>query len=155
MGKIVAVMYMVSKQKYDKMVKKQTKNSPIIKNCVKAFAIGGIICVIGQWFTDTYTTLGMQKQDAQTLTSVTLVFIGVLLTALHLYEKIAKHGGAGTLVPITGFANAMSSPAIEFKSEGFILGVGTTIFSIAGPVIVYGTVASVIYGLIYWVTTLF
>ncbi len=146
---------MVSKQKYEKMVKKQTKNSPILLDCIKAFVIGGLICVIGQLFTDTYIRFGMQKQDAQTLTSVTLVFIGVLLTALHLYEKIAKHGGAGTLVPITGFANAMSSPAIEFKSEGYILGVGANMFSIAGPVIVYGTVASVIYGLIYWVTTLF
>jgi stage V sporulation protein AC len=97
----------------------------------------------------------MGKTEAQTMTSVTLVFIGVLLTALHLYEKIAKHGGAGTLVPITGFANSVASPAIEFKSEGFILGVGAKMFSIAGPVIVYGTVSSVIYGIIYYITTLF
>ncbi len=111
--------------------------------------------MFGQWLTDTYVGLEMQKQDAQTLTSVTLIFIGVLLTALHLYEKIAKHAGAGTLVPITGFANSMSSPAIEFKSEGFILGVGARLFSIAGPVIVYGIIASIIYGVIYYITTLF
>ncbi len=137
------------------MVEKQTKNSPIFKDCLKAFLIGGTICTIGQAFTELYMALDMEKKQAQTLCSVTLVFLGVLLTALHLYEKIAKHGGAGTLVPITGFANSVSSPAIEFKSEGFILGVGAKMFTIAGPVIVYGTVASVIYGLIYWITTLF
>ncbi len=155
MGNIVAVITLVSKQKYDKMVKKQTTNSPVVLDCIKAFVIGGLICTLGQFLTDTYMGFDMQKQDAQTLTSVTLVFIGVLLTALHLYEKIAKHGGAGTLVPITGFANAMSSPAIEFKSEGFILGVGAKIFSIAGPVIAYGVAASVLYGCIYYILTLF
>ncbi|MBQ7134289.1 MAG: stage V sporulation protein AC [Ruminococcus sp.] len=137
------------------MVEKQTKNSPIVKDCIKAFLIGGAICTIGQALTELYMALDMEKKQAQTLTSVTLVFLGVLLTALHLYEKIAKHAGAGTLVPITGFANAVSSPAIEFKSEGFILGVGAKMFTIAGPVIVYGTVASVIYGVIYYITTLF
>lgn len=146
---------MVSKQKYEKMVEKQTRNSPIVLDCVKAYTIGGIICIIGQALTELYTYLGMGKTEAQTLCSVTLVFIGVLLTALHLYEKIAKHGGAGTLIPITGFANAVSSPAIEFKSEGYILGVGAKMFTIAGPVIVYGTIASVIYGVIYYITTLF
>lgn len=146
---------MVSKKKYSKMVEKQTKNSPIIKDCIKAFIIGGVICTVGQVIMNIYKSLDMEKKEAQTLTSVTLVFIGVLLTALHLYEKIAKHGGAGTLIPITGFANAVSSPAIEFKSEGFILGVGAKMFTIAGPVIVYGTVASVIYGMIYYITTLF
>lgn len=146
---------MVSKKKYSKMVEKATKNSPLLKDCVFAFLIGGAICTLGQALTDIYMNLGMEKKDAGTLCSVTLIFIGVLLTALHLYEKIAKYGGAGTLVPITGFANAVSSPAIEFKSEGFILGVGAKMFTIAGPVIVYGTVASVIYGIIYWVTTLF
>ncbi len=148
-------MNMVSKKKYSKMVEKQTKNSPIIKDCFKAFLIGGAICTIGQVIMNIYMSLEMEKKQAQTLTSVTLVFIGVLLTALHFYEKLAKHGGAGTLIPITGFANAVSSPAIEFKSEGFILGVGAKMFTIAGPVIVYGTVASVIYGVIYYISTLF
>lgn len=137
------------------MVEKQTKNSPLFKDCIKAFIIGGIICTIGQGINDLYMKFDMGKTEAQTMTSVTLVFIGVLLTALHLYEKIAKHGGAGTLVPITGFANSVASPAIEFKSEGFILGVGAKMFSIAGPVIVYGTVSSVIYGIVYYITTLF
>ena len=146
---------MVDKKKYSKMVERQTKNSPIIKDCLKAFLIGGAICTIGQGICEFYMYLDMGKTEAQTMTSVTLIFIGVLLTALHLYEKIAKHGGAGTLVPITGFANSVASPAIEFKSEGFILGVGAKMFSIAGPVIVYGTVASVIYGVIYYITTLF
>lgn len=146
---------MVDKKKYSKMVERQTKNSPIIKDCLKAFLIGGAICMIGQGICEFYMYLDMGKTEAQTMTSVTLIFIGVLLTALHLYEKIAKHGGAGTLVPITGFANSVASPAIEFKSEGFILGVGAKMFSIAGPVIVYGTVASVIYGVIYYITTLF
>ena len=146
---------MVSKQKYSKMVEKATKNSPIILDCVKAFLIGGAICTIGQGLTELYMSFDMGKTQAQTLTSVTLVFLGVLLTALHLYEKIAKHAGAGTLVPITGFANSVASPAIEFKSEGFILGVGAKMFSIAGPVIVYGTVASVIYGVIYYIYQLF
>lgn len=146
---------MVSKQKYSKMVEKATKNSPIVKDCVKAFLIGGAICTIGQGLTELYMSFDMGKTQAQTLCSVTLVFIGVLLTAMHLYEKIAKHAGAGTLVPITGFANSVASPAIEFKSEGFILGVGAKMFSIAGPVIVYGTVASVIYGVIYYIYQLF
>lgn len=146
---------MVSKQKYSKMVEKATKNSPIVKDCVKAFLIGGAICTIGQGLTELYMAFDMGKTQAQTLCSVTLVFLGVLLTALHLYEKIAKHAGAGTLVPITGFANSVASPAIEFKSEGFILGVGAKMFSIAGPVIVYGTVASVIYGVIYYIYQLF
>ena len=149
------VIIMTDKQKYSKMVEKQTKNSPILKNCIKAFLFGGAICTVGQVLTDVYMSLKIEKTDAQTLTSITLVLVGVLLTAFHVYEKIAKHAGAGTLVPITGFANSVASPAIEFKSEGFILGVGAMMFTIAGPVIVYGTVASVVYGFIYWVTTLF
>ncbi len=146
---------MVSKKKYSKMVEKATKNSPLFKDCSFAFMIGGAICALGQVLTDIYMNFGIEKKDASTLCSVSLIFLGVLLTALHLYEKLAKFGGAGTLVPITGFANAVSSPAIEFKSEGFILGVGAKMFTIAGPVIVYGTVSAVMYGLIYWVTTLF
>ena len=146
---------MVDKKKYSKMVEKATKNSPLVKDCIFAFIIGGTICVIGQALTDLYMSFDMGKTQAQTLCSVTLVAIGVLLTALNIYEKLAKYAGAGTLVPITGFANSVASPAIEFKSEGFILGVGAMMFSIAGPVIVYGTVASVVYGFIYWVTTLF
>ncbi len=145
---------MVDKKKYSKMVEKETKNSPLLKDCIFAFIIGGGICVIGQILTDLYMSFDMGKTQAQTLCSITLIAIGVLLTALNLYEKLAKYAGAGTLVPITGFANSVASPAIEFKSEGFILGVGAKMFTIAGPVIVYGVTASVIYGLIYWITTL-
>lgn len=145
---------MVDKKKYSKMVEKATKNSPLVKDCIFAFIIGGVICVIGQALTDLYMSFDMGKTQAQTLCSVTLVAIGVLLTALNIYEKLAKYAGAGTLVPITGFANSVASPAIEFQSEGYILGVGAKMFTIAGPVIVYGVTASVVYGVIYWITTL-
>lgn len=146
---------MMKKQEYSQLVKEKSPNSPVFMNCMKAFLIGGLICLLGQGLTNLYTYLGVAEKDAKTLTSVTLVFLGVLLTTLDIYGKIAKHAGAGTLLPITGFANSVAAPAIEFKSEGYILGVGAKIFSIAGPVIVYGTVASVVYGVIYWITTLF
>jgi len=129
--------------------------SPIVKDCRNAFLIGGLICCIGQLFMNGYAALGLDKTDASTATCVTLITLSALLTGLSLYDDIAKHAGAGTLVPITGFANAIAAPAVEFKTEGFILGVGAKIFQIAGPVIVYGTIASVVYGIIYWVTTLF
>lgn len=146
---------MMKKQEYSQLVKEKSPNSPVFMNCMKAFLIGGLICLLGQVSTNLYTYLGVAEKDAKTLTSVTLVFLGVLLTTLDIYGKIAKHAGAGTLLPITGFANSVAAPAIEFKSEGYILGVGAKMFTIAGPVIVYGTLASVIYGVIYWITTLF
>lgn len=146
---------MYTKEQYDKLVKEKSANSSLLVDCIKAFFIGGIICTIGQCFTALYTYLGAPEKDAKTLTSVTLVFLGILLTAFHLYEKIAKHGGAGTLVPITGFANAIASPAIEFKAEGLITGLGAKMFVIAGPVLVYGISASVLYGIILWLLTLF
>ena len=146
---------MVSPKEYDKIVKKNSPKSKLFTNCIKAFFIGGSICTIGQILFSLYMSLGLDEKMSKTLVSVSLIFLGILLTAVGVYDKIAKHGGAGTLVPITGFANAVSSPAIEFKSEGFILGVGAKMFTIAGPVIVYGTVASVVYGVIYWITTLF
>lgn len=132
------------------MVKKASPNS---KSCIDipcAFVIGGLICVIGQALTDFYSYLGFDDRTSAAWCTVTLVFLSALLTGLGVYEKIAKHGGAGTLVPVTGFANAVASPAVEFKSEGFILGLGAKIFIIAGPVILYGTAASVLYGLIYY-----
>ena len=143
----------MTQQKYAQMVKIRSKNSPIVKNCVKAFGIGGLICTLGQGITELYQTLGAEAETAKTLCSVTLIFIGVLLTALHQYERLAKHGGAGTLVPITGFANSMSAPAIEFKAEGFITGLAAKMFIIAGPVLVYGTSAAILYGAIYYLTT--
>lgn len=140
----------VSKQQYNTLVKKISPNSKSWIDIPKAFVIGGIICCIGQGLTDLYGKAGFDDKTAAAWTSVTLVFLSALLTGLGLYEKIAKHGGAGTLVPITGFANAVASPALEFKAEGFVLGVGAKIFAIAGPVILYGTAASVLYGLIYY-----
>ena len=145
----------MTNKEYAKLVKEMAPKSPIVKDCFNAFWIGGLICTIGQLFMNLYTYLGLDKTDAGTATSMSLVTISALLTGLSLYDNIAKHAGAGTLVPITGFANSIAAPAVEFKTEGFILGVGAKMFTIAGPVIVYGVSASVVYGLIYWVTTLF
>ena len=129
--------------------------SPIVKDCVNAFWIGGLICTLGQAFINLYIWLGLEKTDASTAGSMSLVALSALLTGLSLYDNIAKYAGAGTLVPITGFANAVCAPAVEFKTEGFILGVGAKMFTIAGPVIVYGVSASIVYGFVYWITTLF
>lgn len=146
---------MISPKEYNKIVTKNSPKSKLFVNCIKAFLIGGAICTIGQGFTDLYAMLGAVEKDSKTLCSVTLIFIGILLTAIGVYDKIAKHGGAGTLVPITGFANAVSSPAIEFKSEGYIAGLGAKLFIIAGPVIVYGVSASIIYAFVLWILSLF
>ncbi|MBQ3692109.1 MAG: stage V sporulation protein AC [Clostridia bacterium] len=138
----------ISKKEYEKLTQEKSPDSKLLRNCFWAFVVGGIICVIGESLAQLYMHLGASETNARTWTSITLVFIGVLLTALNIYSKIAKHAGAGTLVPITGFANSVAAPAIEFKSEGFILGLGAKMFTIAGPVIVYGTLAGVVYGLI-------
>ena len=145
----------MKEREYEKLVQKLSPNSPIWKDCIFAFLIGGLICTLGQGLVNLYTWLGAPQQDAGTLSSMTLVALSALLTGLSLYDDIAKVAGAGTLVPITGFANSIAASAVEFKTEGFILGVGAKMFTIAGPVIVYGTVASVVYGIVYWVTTLF
>ena len=136
------------------MVEKVSPNSSLGRNMLAAFLVGGTICCIGQAFADLYIYLGMAREKASTLASVTLIFLAVLLTGLKKFNNLAKIGGAGALVPITGYANAMSSTAIEFKNEGFVLGTGANIFKIAGPVIAYGTLASVLYGVIYWITTI-
>ena len=138
-------------REYGKRVKKFSPKSPIYKDCFNAFWIGGLICVLGQLIGNGYSALGLEKKDAATAASMTLVAISALLTGLSLYDDIAKVAGAGTLVPITGFANAIAAPAVEFQTEGFILGVGAKMFTIAGPVIVYGTAASVVYGFVYWI----
>ena len=145
----------MTERQYAKLVSEMAPKSPIWKDCLNAFWIGGLICALGQLFINTYTALGLEKTDASTAASMSLVALSALLTGLSLYDDMAKHAGAGTLVPITGFANAITAPAVEFKTEGFILGVGAKMFTIAGPVIVYGVSASVVYGLIYWITTLF
>ena len=142
-------------KEYDKLIKSMQPKSPLVKDCIFAFLIGGLICTIGQLILNGYSALGLSETNAGTATSMTMVALSALLTGLSLYDNIAKYGGAGTLVPITGFANAIAAPAIEYKTEGFILGVGAKIFTIAGPVILYGVTASVVYGLIYWITTLF
>ncbi len=146
---------MVSKQEYSRIVNRNSPKSKIYVNCAKAFFIGGAICAVGQVILEIYESLGISEKDAKLLTSVTLIFIGIALTAAGLYTKIAKHAGAGTLVPITGFANAISSAAIEFSTEGWVTGIGTKMFVIAGPVIVYGTAAATLYGVILWVLHLF
>ena len=141
---------MLSKKEYQKIVTDKSKKSKVFVNCIKAFLIGGAICTVGQVLITVYQLAGMGEEDARTLTSVSLIFLGVLVTAFGLYDDLAKHAGAGSLVPITGFANAVSSPAIEFKTEGFVLGVGAKMFVIAGPVIVYGVFSSVVFGVVYW-----
>ena len=145
----------MTEKEYEKLVQKAAPKSLIGKDCLNAFWIGGLICMLGQILTNSYGAFGLDKDAAATATSITLVTLSALLTGLSLYDNLAKYGGAGTLVPITGFANAIAAPAVEFKTEGFILGVGAKLFTIAGPVIVYGLSASVLYGFIYWLWTLF
>ena len=145
----------MTQKQYAKLVQQISPNSPVGKDCLMAFLVGGLICLLGQCCITLYTSLGLPKEDAGTAASMSLVALSALLTGLSLYDDLAKADGAGTLVPITGFANAISAPAVEFKTEGFILGVGAKMFTIAGPVIVYGLSASVVYGLIYWLCTLF
>ncbi len=134
-------------QEYQQYVQSMAKKSPIVKDTLLAFVIGGAICVLGQLIQNGWAAAGLGKQASGTATSCTLVFLSALLTGLNLYNKIARYGGAGTLVPITGFANAVVSPAIDFKSEGFITGMAAKMFLVAGPVIVFGTIASVLYGI--------
>lgn len=136
---------------YKKYADKRAKKSNLAADCAKAFLVGGLICCIGQAAGDIYKALGIGEENVKALIPVTLVFIAALLTGLNVFDNIAKFAGAGTLVPITGFANAVVSPALDTKAEGFILGVGAKIFTIAGPVILYGTLASVIYGVIYYI----
>ena len=145
----------MTEKEYAELVKKLSPKSPILKDCAGAFVIGGLICALGQVFMNIYEALGLNKTDTGTATCISLIFLSALLTGLSLYDNIAKFAGAGTLVPITGFANAITAPAVEFKTEGFILGVGAKMFTIAGPVILYGISAGVVYGLIYWISTLF
>ncbi len=140
---------------YQKLSEKASPRSKVFADCIKAFLIGGGICAFGQWITLTGSAAGLSEKNASLLCTVVLIGIAAFLTAVGVYDRIAKHAGAGTLVPITGFANAIASAAVEFKTEGFILGMAAKMFTIAGPVIVYGTVASVVYGVIYWITTLF
>ena len=138
----------ISREEYAALVREKTPPSPLGGNLLRAFLVGGLICCAGQAFFELYRAAGLDKETAAPVVSVTLVFLGALLTGLGVYDNIARFAGAGSLVPITGFANSVVSPALEFKSEGFITGMAAKMFVIAGPVLVYGTAASVVYGVI-------
>ena len=145
----------MSKETYRRLAEAHAPHSKLFRNCILAFLCGGTVCTLGQVSHDLYEKfLGLSQKDAGTLTSVTLILLSVLLTGLGVFDRIAKHAGAGTLVPITGFANAVVSPAIDSRAEGLVLGVGAKIFTVAGPVLLYGTLAGAIYGVLYWIVTL-
>ena len=143
----------ISNEEYGELTKRRSHNSKLCRTIPMAFLIGGLICTLGEALLNLYGMAGLNKDEAGALTSITLVFLSILFTGLERYDRIAQH--AGTLVPITGFANAVASPALDFKSEGFVLGLGAKMFVIAGPVIVYGISASVVYGIIYYIVGLF
>ena len=148
-------MAKITGKAYGEMVKKASPPSKFCKNITLAFLIGGAICTLGHFFIKMYKGFGMSDELAFPAGSITLVFLAVLLTGLNVYDKLARHGGGGTLVPITGFANAIAAPALEFKSEGYILGLGAKMFTVAGPVIVYGVSAGIVYGLIVFLFNLY
>ena len=141
----------MKKEEYKEFVEKRAKKSPLAKDILLAFVIGGLVCVLGQVFMDIFLYFGIEQKTASTLASISIIFIAVLLTGLGVFDNIAKFSGAGSSVPISGFANAISSQAIDSKSEGYILGVGAKIFTIAGPVILYGILSGTIYGVIYYI----
>lgn len=145
----------ISNEEYGELTKRRSHNSKLYKTVPMAFLTGGLICTLGQLLTNLYMMAGISRDTASSLTSISLIFLSILFTGLEWYDRIAQHAGAGTLVPITGFANAVASPALEFKSEGYVLGLGAKMFVIAGPVIVYGVSASVVYGIIYYIVGLF
>ena len=144
----------MDKKAYQRYTEAHAPRSPLLKDCLHAFLVGGLICTIAQGLITLYGAWGLEKEDAGTLSSVTLVFVAALLTGLGVFVKIAKFAGAGTLVPITGFANSVVSPAIDCKAEGWVLGVGAKIFTVAGPVLLYGTLAGAVWGVIYWLFSL-
>ena len=146
----------IDKKAYSKFAKQHAPRSPLLKNCINAFICGGLICTLGEaLFKLYYNAMLLPEKDSGTLVSVTLVFIAALLTGIGVFDNIAKVAGAGTLVPITGFSNAVTSPAIDTKAEGWVLGVGAKIFTVAGPVLLYGTLAGAIWGIVYWIGTLY
>ena len=148
-------MKKITKEEYAQMTKKVSPNTRALKNSVLAFLFGGGICAFGQLLVFLYMQTGLELKDARAAVSISLIGITAVLTALKVYDNIAKHAGAGTLVPITGFANSMVSPAMEFKPEGFVMGIGAKMFVIAGPVLVYGIAASIVYGLIIYLFRLY
>lgn len=145
----------MDKKGYKKYVKTRASNSSVLKNCIAAFWVGGLICAIGQILKHLYDLAGLSEESAGTTVTITLVFIAAILTGIGIFDRIAKYAGAGTLVPVTGFANSVVSPAIDTKSEGLVLGVGAKIFTVAGPVLLYASLCGAIYGVIYYIVTLF
>lgn len=140
---------------YQSLVKTRAARTAVVKNCLAAFWVGGLICAVGQVLTNLYTMAGMDPETAGTVTTVTLILLAAILTGVGIFDRVARYAGAGTLVPVTGFANAVVSPAIDTKSEGLILGVGAQIFTVAGPVLLYGTLSGVIWGLVYYLIGVF
>ncbi len=140
----------MTKDDYRKYVGKVSPNSKILRNVLRAFLVGGLICIVGQFFSNSFIQIGLDHDTASSLTSVVMVFLGVAVTALNLYDDLGKFAGAGSIVPITGFANSIASPAIEYKTEGYVLGIGARMFLIAGPVLVYGISMSIIIGIIHY-----
>ena len=138
-----------TKKDYQNYVEQKSPNSPILKNCFNAFWVGGLICSIGQIIFEYCKYRGLETQMSNTVVSISLIFLSALLTALNIFNKIGKFAGAGSLVPITGFANSIVSPSIEYKSEGYVMGVGGKMFTVAGPVLVYGISASILVGILY------
>lgn len=145
----------ISNEEYGELAKRRSNNSKLAKTVPSAFVVGGLICTLGEALLNVYEMAGLSRDASAALTSMSLIFLSILFTGLEWYDRIAQHAGAGTLVPITGFANAVASPALDFKSEGYVLGLGAKMFIIAGPVIVYGISASVVYGIIYYIIGLF
>lgn len=142
----------MTKDEYRKYVDKKSPNSKLIRNIIRAFVVGGLICVVGQFFSNAYTRMGANKDTAASLTSMTMIFLGIAFTAANIYDELGRFAGAGSIVPITGFANSIVSPAMEYKSEGYVMGIGARMFLIAGPVLVYGISSSIIIGIIYYLT---
>lgn len=141
----------MTNQEYESLSKQNSPKSPMVKNMILAFLVGGAICTIGEGLSNAYQHFGLSVEDAASAVSITMIFLGAFFTGLKVYDSLARYAGAGTLVPITGFANSIVAPAMEFKSEGFVLGLSVKMFSIAGPVLVFGINASIIYGLILWI----
>ncbi len=148
-------MNIENSKSYKKRIKKRTPGSKIFKNSAAAFLTGGTVCLFGELISDLFSNFGMSEEDSYTMVTVFLIFLASILTGLGVFDKIARHAGAGTLLPVTGFANAVVSPALDTKSEGFILGVGAKIFTVAGPVILYGILSGTVLGIIYFITNLF
>lgn len=140
----------VTPEKYQKLAEQYTPKPTVVKNVVRAFIVGGIICSIGQLFINFFLTLGMSRVEASTAATATMIFLGALLTGLGIYDEIGKFGGAGSIVPVTGFANSIVSPAMEFRREGYVMGVGAKLFTVAGPVLVYGIATSIVVGFVYF-----